>query len=211
MIMSHLLFIEANDSTHQKKGISSELNDAFLNAYRETHPDDTVTVLNLFEERLPFFDLKLASAAGRLFKGEELTGEDATHAQRLQEYLNGFLDADKVVFSFPMWNLTVPAPLHNYMDYLAQAGQTFRYTAEGSIGLVEDKQVLLIHSRGGDYSTKEKAPSEHAVRYMLDLLAFFGIEDVSTVILEGHQQYPERASELIEQALQECRQFGRKF
>lgn len=209
--MSHLLFIEANDSTHQKKGISSELNDAFLNAYRESHPDDAVTVLNLFEERLPFFDLKLASAAGRLFKGEELTGDDATHAQRLQEYLNGFLDADKVVFSFPMWNLTVPAPLHNYMDYLAQAGQTFRYTAEGSIGLVEDKQVLLIHSRGGDYSTKEKASSEHSVRYMLDLLAFFGIEDVSTVILEGHQQYPERASELINQALQECRQFGREF
>jgi FMN-dependent NADH-azoreductase len=36
--MSHLLFIEANDSTHQKEGISSELNDAFLNAYRENHP-----------------------------------------------------------------------------------------------------------------------------------------------------------------------------
>jgi len=209
--MSHLLFIEANDSTHQKKGISSELNDAFLNSYRETHPDDKITVLNLFEERLPFFDLKLASAAGRLFKGEELTGEDATHAQRLQEYLNGFLDADKVVFSFPMWNLTVPAPLHNYMDYLAQAGQTFRYTAEGSIGLVEGKQVLLIHSRGGDYSTQEKASSEHAVRYMLDLLAFFGINDVSTVILEGHQQYPERASELIDRALEECRQFGQSF
>ncbi|UKS54808.1 FMN-dependent NADH-azoreductase [Exiguobacterium acetylicum] len=209
--MSHLLFIEANDSTHQKKGISSELNDAFLNAYRETHPDDKITVLNLFEERLPFFDLKLASAAGRLFKGEELTGEDATHAQRLQEYLTGFLDADKVVFSFPMWNLTVPAPLHNYMDYLAQAGQTFRYTAEGSIGLVEDKKVLLIHSRGGDYSTKEKASSEHAVRYMLDLLAFFGINDVSTVILEGHQQYPERATELIDRALEECRQFGQSF
>jgi FMN-dependent NADH-azoreductase len=167
--------------------------------------------LKLFEERLPFFDLKLANAAGRLFKGEELTGDDAAHAERLQEYLNGFLDADKVVFSFPMWHLTVPAPLHNYMDYLAQAGQTCRYTAEGSIGLVEDKQVLLIHARGGDYTTKEKAPSEHAVRYMLDSLAFFGINDVSTVILEGHQQYPDRASELIEQALQECRQFGRSF
>ncbi|MCY1690820.1 NAD(P)H-dependent oxidoreductase [Exiguobacterium sp. SL14] len=65
--MSHLLFIEANDSTHQKKGISSELNDAFLNAYRETHPDDKITVLNLFEERLPFFDLKLASATRSSF------------------------------------------------------------------------------------------------------------------------------------------------
>lgn len=209
--MSRLLFIEANDSTHHKKGVSSEMNETFLASYREAHPEDDLTVLNLFEERLPFFDLQLAHAAGRLFKGETLTGDDATHAERLREYLNGFLDADKVVFSFPMWNLTVPAPLHNYMDYLAQAGQTFRYTTEGSIGLVKDKRVLLLHSRGGDYSTPDQASSEHAVRYMLDLLAFFGIDDVSTVILEGHQQYPERASELIEQTLLSCKEAGQTF
>jgi len=209
--MSRLLFIEANDSTHQKKGISSHMNEAFLSSYRTHHPEDEIVVLNLFEERLPFFDLRLASAAAKLFRGESVDPDDDVPIGKLQEYLTGFLDSDKIVFSFPMWNLTVPAPLHNYMDYLAQAGQTFRYTAEGSIGLVKGKQVLLLHSRGGDYSTADKADSEHAVRYMLDILRFFGIEDVQTIILEGHQQYPDRADELIKKALSACEKAGETF
>ncbi|ACB61180.1 MAG TPA: NAD(P)H dehydrogenase [Exiguobacterium sp.] len=209
--MSRLLFIEANDSTHQKKGISSHMNEAFLSSYRTHHPEDEIVVLNLFEERLPFFDLRLASAAAKLFRGESVDPDDDVPIGKLQEYLTGFLDSDKIVFSFPMWNLTVPAPLHNYMDYLAQAGQTFRYTAEGSIGLVKGKQVLLLHSRGGDYSTSDKADSEHAVRYMLDILRFFGIEDVQTIILEGHQQYPDRADELTKKALSACEKAGETF
>ncbi|WP_214849068.1 FMN-dependent NADH-azoreductase [Exiguobacterium sp. s138] len=209
--MSRLLFIEANDSTHQKKGISSHMNEAFLSSYRTHHQEDEIVVLNLFEERLPFFDLRLASAAAKLFRGESVDADDDVPIGKLQEYLTGFLDSDKIVFSFPMWNLTVPAPLHNYMDYLAQAGQTFRYTAEGSIGLVKGKQVLLLHSRGGDYSTSDKADSEHAVRYMLDILRFFGIEDVQTIILEGHQQYPDRADELTKKALSACEKAGETF
>ncbi|MGX8177408.1 FMN-dependent NADH-azoreductase [Exiguobacterium artemiae] len=209
--MSRLLFIEANDSTHQSKGISSQMNETFLSSYRTHHPEDEIVVLNLFEERLPFFDLKLATSAAKLFRGESLDAEESVPVEKLQEYLTGFLESDKIVFSFPMWNLTVPAPLHNYMDYLAQAGQTFRYTSEGSVGLVTGKHVLLLHSRGGDYSTPDKVSSDHAVRYMVDILRFFGIEDVESVILEGHQQYPDRADELIKNALSACEKAGQRF
>lgn len=209
--MTHLLFIEANDSTHQSRSVSSQMNDEFLKTYRQEHPEDEITVLNLFEERLPFFDLSLAKSAARLFRGESFDAEETTRVERLQEYLNRFLESEKIVFSFPMWNLTVPAPLHNYMDYLAQAGQTFHYTAEGSVGLVTGKRVLLLHSRGGDYSTPDKVASDHALRYMTDLLQFFGITDVESVILEGHQQYPEQAAELIEKALSACEKAGQHF
>ncbi|MDI3235909.1 FMN-dependent NADH-azoreductase [Exiguobacterium antarcticum] len=209
--MSRLLFIEANDSTHQSKGISSEMNETFLSSYRTHHPEDDIIVLNLFEERLPFFDLKLAMSAAKLFRGESLDTDESVPVEKLQEYLTGFLEADKIVFSFPMWNLTVPAPLHNYMDYLAQAGQTFRYTPDGSVGLVKGKQVLLLHSRGGDYSTPDKADTDHAVRYMIDILRFFGIEDVETIILEGHQQYPDQAEHLIKKALSACEKAGQQF
>lgn len=209
--MSHLLFIEANDSTHQSKSLSSQMNNAFLASYRKEHPEDEITILNLFEERLPFFDLRLAKSAAKLFRGETLDQEEAEQAERLQEYLNRFLESEKIVFSFPMWNLSVPAPLHNYMDYLAQSGQTFHYTAEGSVGLVTGKRVLLLHSRGGDYSTPDKIESDHAVRYMQDILQFFGITDVESIILEGHQQYPSQAAELIEKALSSCEKAGMNF
>lgn len=210
-MMSTLLFIEANDTVNQPESVSSMLNETFLESYRKNHPEDRIVSLNLFEERLPFFDLKLAASASKMFKGVQLTPEEELGANQVHQYLDGFLEADKVVFSFPMWNLTVPAPLHNYMDYLAQAGRTFRYTPEGSVGLVEGKKVMLIHSRGGNYSEGEKKQTDHALRYMIDLLHFFGVTDVETIVLEGHQQFPEEADRLIENAVSACETAGKVF
>ncbi|GAA3321407.1 hypothetical protein GCM10020331_037120 [Ectobacillus funiculus] len=62
----------------------------------------------------------------KLGKGLELTAEEQAAANLVNKYLNQFLAADKVVFAFPLWNFTVPAVLHTYLDYLSQAGKNFQ-------------------------------------------------------------------------------------
>ncbi|MCK9907401.1 NAD(P)H-dependent oxidoreductase, partial [Frankia sp. Cpl3] len=79
-----------------------------------------------------------------------------------------------VVFAFPLWNFTVPAPLHTYVDYLSQAGKTFSYTAEGPVGLAGDKKVALLNARGGVYSEQPMASWEMAVNFITNVLTFWG-------------------------------------
>ena len=84
-------------------------------------------------------------------KGFDLTEEEAKAVAVADKYLNQFLEADKVVFGFPLWNLTIPAVLHTYIDYLNRAGKTFKYTPEGPVGLIGDKKIALLNARGGVY------------------------------------------------------------
>ena len=52
-----------------------------------------------------------------------------------------------------MWNLTIPAALHTFIDYIFQAGFTFSYNEDGSMNqLLKDKEVVLLNARGGVYS-----------------------------------------------------------
>lgn len=73
-------------------------------------------------------------------RGLDLTVEEAKAVAVADKYLDPFLAADKVVFGFPLWNLTIPAVLHTYIDYLNRAGKTFKYTPKGPVGLIGNKK-----------------------------------------------------------------------
>ncbi|RXR25167.1 FMN-dependent NADH-azoreductase [Sphingobium fluviale] len=67
------------------------------------------------------------------------------------EVLEEFLAADTVVVGAPMYNFTIPSQLKAWIDRLAVAGKTFRYTETGSVGLVEGKKLFIVSTRGGFY------------------------------------------------------------
>jgi FMN-dependent NADH-azoreductase len=135
-------------------------------------------------------------------QGQDLTPEENTAVEIANKYLNQYLAAEKIVFAFPLWNQTVPGVLHTYLDYLNRAGSTFRYTAEGAIGLTPDKKVAILNARGGDYSG-ERNTEEMAVNLVLSNLQLFGVTDITSVIIEGHNQYPDRKNEIIDQGIEQ--------
>ena len=97
-----------------------------------------------------------------------------------------FLAADVVVVGAPLYNFSIPSQLKAWIDRLAQAGRTFRYTAEGPEGLAKGKTVIAVLSRGGIYSTSEVGQSmEHQETYLKTVFGFFGITDVRVVRAEG--------------------------
>lgn len=208
--MAKVLFIKAN-SRPIEQAVSVKMYHTFLDHYRASHPEDEITELDLFKENLPYYDTDKINGMFKLARGMELTSAEMEASNLVNKYLNQFLEAEKIVLAFPLWNFTIPAALHTYLDYLAQAGKTFRYTAEGPVGLLSDKKVALLNARGGVYSEGPAQSVEMAVNYVTTMLNFWGVEDITSVIIEGHNQYPDKAEEIIEEGLKKAEATAKEF
>lgn len=208
--MSNVLFIKANNRPAEQ-AVSVQLYNAFLASYKESHPEDQITELDLFAEQLPYYDNTLITGIYKAAQGYEATPEEAAGAALVKKYLDQFVAADKVVFGFPLWNLTVPAVLHTYIDYLSQAGTTFKYTAEGPVGLLTDKKAAVLNARGGIYSEGPAASAEMAVNFVSGLLNFWGVQNITKVIIEGHNQNPQQSAEIIAKGLEAAKSAAVSF
>ncbi|MGO4547828.1 FMN-dependent NADH-azoreductase [Paenibacillus sp. 2TAB23] len=208
--MSTVLFVKANDRGIEM-ATSVKLYHAFLDSYKASHPEDTVVELDLFQEELPYLNADMINGNFKAARGYDLTeGEQAAVAVS-DKYINQFLAADKVVFAFPLWNFTVPAVLHTYIDYLSQAGKTFSYTAEGPVGLIPDKKVALLNARGGIYSEGPAAGAEMAFNFIRNVMGFYGVKNLESVIIEGHNQLPDQAEAIVATGLEQAKKVAAGF
>ncbi|MGE7593366.1 FMN-dependent NADH-azoreductase [Peribacillus frigoritolerans] len=208
--MTKVLFVKVNDRPAEQ-AISSKMYDTFLQAYKETHRADEVTELDLFKEELPYYGNTAITGLYKRNQGLELTAEEENAAKLVDQYLNQFMAMDKVVFAFPLWNSTVPAPLITYLSYLAQAGKMFNYTAEGPVGYAGDKKVMLLNARGSDYASEGMASAEMAVNLVKNIIGLWGINNPETVVIEGHNQYPDRTQKIIADGLENVAKAAEAF
>ena len=103
-----------------------------------------------------------------------------------EKLVSQFLASDVIVVGAPLYNFSVPTQLKAWIDRLAQAGRTFKYTEKGPVGLAGGKTVIVASSRGGIYSTTEGGQAaEHQESYLKVIFGFFGITDVRFVRAEG--------------------------
>ena len=120
---------------------------------------------------------------GQLADGEvayrDLAAQPLTHlTARVQdpEVLDQFIAADTVVIGAPMYNFSIPTQLKAWLDRLAVAGKSFRYTQSGPEGLLGDKRVIVALASGGVY--EEGSLFEHQKSYLKAFFNFIGIEPV---------------------------------
>ncbi|ASP20167.1 FMN-dependent NADH-azoreductase [Antarctobacter heliothermus] len=86
--------------------------------------------------------------------------------------------ADTLVIATPIYNFGVPSSLKAWVDMIARAGITFKYTETGSVGLLDDKRVILVIASGG---TEVDGPIDFATPWLRHVLGFVGITDVQVV------------------------------
>lgn len=208
--MTTVLFVKANNRPSDE-AVSVKLYETFLDSYKKSHPDDTVIELDLYNEELPYIGVDLINGIFKDSREIDLTEKEAKALAVADKYLDQFLSADKVVFGFPLWNLTVPAVLHTYIDYLNRVGKTIKYTPEGPVGLVGNKKVALLNARGGVYSEGPGAEMEMAVKYIDSMMRFFGVKDIETVVIEGHNKYRDKAEEIISEGLENAKKVASTF
>ena len=100
--------------------------------------------------------------------------------------LDAFLQADVVVIGAPMYNFSIPSQLKAWIDRIAVAGKTFRYTAQGPEGLAGGKRVLIASTRGGMYAGDAPgAAMDHHETYLTSLFGFLGVTDLQFIRAEG--------------------------
>lgn len=161
---------------------SREVSAAIVARLRETDPTLDVTYRDLAAAPVPHLSgAYLAAAAGA--PGNEAFAEElATSAAIMDE----FLAADIVVIGAPMYNFSVPTQLKAWIDRIAVAGKTFRYTEKGPEGLAGGKRVVIASSRGNLYSPgAPAAPNDFQETYLRAVFAFLGVTDITFVRAEG--------------------------
>ncbi|HTV74065.1 MAG TPA: FMN-dependent NADH-azoreductase [Candidatus Acidoferrales bacterium] len=126
------------------------------------------------------------------------------HAASLRE----FLEADVVVVGAPMYNFAIPSQLKAWIDSIAVAGKTFRYSESGPEGLATGKRVIVASSRGGVYSDGPMAALDHQETYLRQVFGFLGIADVEFVRAEGVSRGPDSRQRAIGRALAQADVFG---
>lgn len=126
--------------------------------------------------------------------GGSLAGANAEEAADAAAIMEQFLAADVIVIGAPMYNFGIPSTLKAWIDRVAVAGKTFRYTENGPEGLAGGKKVIVASGRGGLHTG---APSDFQEPYLTFVLGFLGISDVEFVRAEGVAYSPEHRSTAI--------------
>ena len=194
----NVLVVKANNRP-ASEAVSSKMYETFM----ENLEGVNVTTYDVFAEDTPYLGQDLFSAFGKLASGEELTDIEQRLLTAKQKAKDALTAADVVVFAFPLWNLTIPAKLQSFVDYVYEAGYAFKYDENGqAVQLMTDKKAIILNARGGVYSSPEAAPMEMAANYMKNVFGgVFGMQIVDEVIIEGHAAAPDQAETIIAEGL----------
>lgn len=208
--MTNVLVVKANNRPADQ-AISSKMYETFMEEVKGS--DLNVSVYDVYEEDTPYFGQDLLEAFGKLQNGEELSDLQKRTLAAKQKAMDAITAADVVVFAFPLWNLTIPAKLQTFIDYVYAAGFAFKYDANGNlVSLMPEKKAIFLNARGGIYSTPEAAPMEMAVNYMRNVFGgVFGMKIIDEVIIEGHNAMSDKAPEIIANGLEEVKAAAKRL
>ncbi|MCI3924697.1 FMN-dependent NADH-azoreductase [Paenibacillus sp. TRM 82003] len=211
--MEKMLYITANPKAVEQSYCLS-VGQAFLEAYRGAKPGAEIIELDLYQTHIPQIDTDVFSGWGKLQQGkafDELSADEKAKVARINELTDQFIAADKYVFVTPFWNFSFPPIVKAYVDAICIAGKTFRYTAQGPEGLLNNKKAVHIQARGGVYSEGPAKEMEFGDRYLRTIFGFVGIRDVETIAVEGMAQSPDQAQAIKEQAIARAREVAQAF
>jgi FMN-dependent NADH-azoreductase len=172
--------LQINSSARREGSYSTRLADRIVARLREVDLEAMLSVRDLTTSPHPTLD---EAALGALFTAaSQRTAEQAARVALDDALIAEIAAADVVVLGVPMYNFGVPAQLKNWIDAIARAGVTFRYTEKGPEGLLKGKKVYVALARGGKY---RNTPADTQVPYLSTVLGFLGMTDVHYVYAEG--------------------------
>lgn len=202
-----VLIVKGNNRP-ASEAVSSKMYETFASNLKGAE----VTTFDVFAEDMPYFGQDFFDAFGRAQAGT-LTAEDQRLLAAKQKAMDAVTAADVLVFAFPLWNLTIPAALQTFVDYVYQAGFSFKYNEQGQlVPLLTDKKAIFLTARGGVYSAPEAAPMEMALNYMRNVVGgVFGCEVIDEVVIEGHNANPAQAQEIIAAGIEQVKAVAEKL
>ena len=175
--MKKLLVI--NSSLNGEQGKSTQITARLSNALVQSGKA-TITERDLSQSDLPH--LTQAEMGAWMTASDERNDEQKAAAAISDQLVEELKTNDLIVIGMPMYNFGIPSTFKAWIDRIARAGVTFRYTENGPVGLLDNKKVVILAARGGMYAG---TPKDTQTQYLKDVLAFVGLSDVSFIYAEG--------------------------
>ena len=211
--MSNVLFVKGHPGT-AASSVSVKLAEAFLDAYKAANPNDTISTVDVYSDHIPQIDADVLSAYDKFQSGRaaEVTPEEGAKVGQIGALTDQFMAADKVIFAAPMWNFGYPSLVKAYIDTaVVSTGRTFKYTANGPVGLLTGKKAIILEASGGQYSGTPMAAYTHSHNHLKGVLGFVGISDVQVVTAEGMNANPDKRDEIIAAAVSNSKTVAATF
>jgi len=186
------------DASARKEGsMTRELADELVARLVEGRPEDKVITRDV-AAGLPFLDEAWIGA--NFTDAAERSDEQKQKLALSDTLIEELRSADVLVIGVPIYNFGVPATLKAWIDHIARARETFRYSEAGPVGLLEGKKAFVIVASGG---TKAGSEIDFATGYIKHVLGFVGITDVTLIAAD---QLMENAADKRAAALDQVRE-----
>lgn len=185
-------------SLFDSNSASRSLSSGFIGQLRQKYPHATVTERDLAKQ--PIAHLTAESFSGFGLPVDQRTESQQQAAKLSDELISELKVSDVIVLGLPLYNFGVPSTLKSWIDHIARAGITFRYTENGPQGLLDGKKLYVIATRGGQHAG---TPADTQTDYIRNFFSFLGISDIEFVYAEGlamgeiREQSLSQASEML--------------
>ncbi|GJM83070.1 FMN-dependent NADH-azoreductase 1 [Paenibacillus sp. HMSSN-139] len=210
--MSKLLIINAHPEANSTSSFSLNVLDYFLKIYKERHSnDEVIEQINLYDDVVPMVDQTVLSAWRKQNNGEALTNEEQERTGHMNKVLQQFKSARKYIIAYPLHNFNIPSKLKDYMDNIMIARETFKYTENGSVGLLKDgRSMVVIQGSGGIYTNNDwYTEVEYSHKYLKSMFQFLGIEDFEILRVQGTDILDK--NEILQKAYKEAEEAALKL
>ncbi|WP_341643575.1 FMN-dependent NADH-azoreductase [Thauera sp. SDU_THAU2] len=182
--------LQINGSARSEGANSTRVANSIIARLLAADPGVRVVLRDLARNPAPVVD---EAALGALFTpAEQRTPEQAGRVAESDALIAEVQAADVIVLGVPMYNFAISSQLKNWIDAIARAGVTFRYTENGPEGLLKGKKVFVACARGGRY---RGTSADTQTPYLQTVLGFVGLTDVRFVYAEGLNMGEEAAKQ----------------
>lgn len=184
--------------------VSRQITAALSQQLRQALPDANYHYRDLAIDAPGHLTPAMIASMSDASQADEVSQAQLALSKTLQQE---FLNADIVIVGAPMYNFSPASQLKTWIDRVAQAGVTFKYTEQGAVGLAGGKTVILVSSRGGNYAgTPYELAMDHQEAFLKTIFGFFGIEDVRIIRAEGTNLGDDSKENALNTALAQAQQ-----
>lgn len=175
--------LNINSSIRNGDSISRKATAEFISKWKAKEANAVVVERDVAAQPLPHID---GQTLGAFFTpAENRSAEQAQIAKLSETLVQELFDADVIVIGAPMYNFSITSGLKAWIDHVARAGVTFKYTEKGPVGLLTGKKVYIFTASGGVYSEGPAKVMDFTSTYLRAVLGFIGLTDVTFIQSEG--------------------------
>lgn len=200
-----LLYISVN-SKPEELSASKTVARKFINSFLEKHNGFKVEEVDLYKEHIPRLEYQYFEDRNCVISEEaakKLPEKDQKEIRRIRELCDQFISAEMYVIASPMWSLSFPAPLKEYIDCIVQANKTISFEkGKKPKGLLDDKKRALVYiqSSGGNIPWALDPIMDKGENYIAKIMKTIGIKHVQELKIDGTGTTEEERENAIKKA-----------